>query len=120
MASAWDTSWLQAIGACGAGQSFVWLCNVARKLVNSSLGVVRCCEQLRLMQGQGEERQAQHFCPMSADKDGVDKLIGSVRRLVVHERVQQRALLREDIANSLCDIVQASLLTLGGGPPSLR
>jgi hypothetical protein len=63
------------------------------------------------MQGQGEERQVQQFCPLSPDKDGVDKLIGSVRRLLVHERIQQRALLREDIANSLCDIAQASLLT---------
>jgi hypothetical protein len=66
------------------------------------------------MQGQGEERQVQQFCPLSPDKDGVDKLIGSVRRLLVHERIQQRALLREDIANSLCDIAQASLLTPGG------
>ena len=57
---------------------------------------------------------------MSADTDGVDKLIGSVRRLVVQERVQQRSLLREYIANSVCDIAQASLLTLDWLPPPQR
>src|SRR3954454_19072766 len=30
-------------------------CNMARKLVNSSLRVVRCCEQLRLMPGKTKE-----------------------------------------------------------------
>ncbi|MET4272907.1 MULTISPECIES: hypothetical protein [unclassified Bradyrhizobium] len=33
----------------------------------------------------------------------MNKLTGSVRRLVAPERVQHRALLRKDIANSLCD-----------------
>ncbi|MDE5462531.1 hypothetical protein [Bradyrhizobium sp. CSS354] len=50
----------------------------------------------------------------------MNKLTGSVRRLVVPERVQHRALLRKDIANSLCDIAQASLLTLDWLPPPQR